>query len=543
MDICPDGRVNLLGMIIAMQVTINRCAFTDRGVRCRRRRWIFSRPPYIGAKILNNLGVGDTLWQHFHDRPSNLCATACERASCGRSHELTGNSQNWKKEMTGSDVCLKELLPLSTLLFVWGFKVTLLYSTSMFLSRCPGWLIAGYNRCMDRPENEPKKILFLITKSSWGGAQQYVYDIATNLPKDGFEAVVAGGGNGALFAKLRDAGIRTISLSGLQRDVALLGEWRAFLGILRLLKKERPDIVHLNSPKAAGLGATAVFVFKLLNFFTFKPAVVFTIHGWPFREDRPLFQRAVIFLISWITCMLCDRVVLINTSDYEAAKRFLPKRKLALISNGLAPLSFFSRQDARLFFGEKTGHLLSSETVVIGTIAELTKNKGLIYLIEVLSRLNLDNYRGLTLIIILGEGEDRPVLEKSIADAGLQERVFLLGFVPDAARFLPGFDIFVLPSLKEGLPYALMAAMSAGIPAIASRVGGIPDLITNGETGLLTEPKDAKSLGEVLHRLLVSPDMRERLGSAARKKTETNFLFSAMMQATISLYHDSRTAQ
>jgi len=391
---------------------------------------------------------------------------------------------------------------------------------------------------MNGQADTPKKVLFLITKSNGGGAQQYVYDIATHLPKDRFEAVVAGGGNGILFAKLRDAGIRTVSIAGLQRDVAVRGEWRAFWGILRVLKKERPDIVHLNSPKAAALGAVAALLSAVL-----QPTVVFTIHGWPFGEDRPLFQRAAIFLISWMTCMLCDRVILINTADYASGKRFLSRKKRVLIQNGLAPIPFFPRERSRSFFEEKIGRKIATDTIVIGAIAELTKNKGLRYLIDAIRLLVLQPTTHKLQTIIIGDGEDRAALEKQIADAGLQSNVFLLGFVPDAARFLHGFDIFVLPSLKEGLPYALMAAMSAGLPAVASRVGGIPDLVTDQKTGFIAEPKDIRGLRQALGRLIASREMRAHMGAAGRKKIETSFSFSAMMHATISLYHDSRTAQ
>ncbi|TSD04618.1 MAG: group 1 glycosyl transferase, partial [Parcubacteria group bacterium Greene0714_36] len=201
---------------------------------------------------------------------------------------------------------------------------------------------------MDKQKDERRKILFLITKSNWGGAQQYVYDIATNLPKDRFETVVAGGGNGILFAKLRDAGIKTISLSGLQRDVAILGEWRAFCEILRTLKKERPDVAHLNSSKAAALGALAVFICKILNPkpSTLNPRTIFTVHGWPFLEDRSFLPRAIIFLISWITCFLCDRVILISKKDEETARRFLPRRKNIYIPHGLASLDFGASRKA-----------------------------------------------------------------------------------------------------------------------------------------------------------------------------------------------------
>lgn len=411
-----------------------------------------------------------------------------------------------------------------------GKSTTRWYYIDRFMSICPSGSGARYNRYMGKR----KKVLFLITKTNWGGAQQYVHDLAAHLPKERFEVMVGGGGNGALFAKLRASGIRTISVRGLQRDIGVIPEWRAFWEIVRLLKQEQPDVVHLNSSKAAGLGALAAFVFKFLNLEIFKPAVIFTVHGWGFSEDRPWWQCAAIFIASWTTCLLCDRVIVLGTQEEAAALRFLPRKKVVRIPHGLSPLPLASRTEARAFFASRIGRAIPDNVPVIGTIAELTKNKDLPSLVSAASLLksDLNNF----LVLIVGEGEERAHLERRIADAGLGDHVFLAGFVPDAVRFLPGLDMFVLPSVKEGLPYALMSAMAAGLPVVATRVGNIPDLIAEGEDGMLVAPKDATGLSAAIRRLAASPAQRQRLGGNARRKIETAFPFSAMMERTISLY-------
>ena len=378
-----------------------------------------------------------------------------------------------------------------------------------------------------------KKILYVITKSGWGGAQQYVYELATNLPRAQLEPIVAGGGNGLLFDRLRDAGIRTISVPGLQRDVAILGEIDAASNLLRVFLRERPDIIHLSGSKAGALGAIAAFLFKLWTL-NFKSSTVFTVHGWGFNEDRPLLQRALIFTASWIAGLFQNRIILINTPDYAAARRFLPRRKLALIPHGLPPIAFLSREEARLAFSRAIGRGIPDDTILIGAIAELTKNKGLPYLLEALRRIPATSYK--LQAVIIGEGEEHPVLQEQIRRAGLRDIVFLVGFVPDAARFLKGLDLFALPSVKEGLPYALMAAMTAGLPSIATRVGGVPDLVTDRVEGLLVPPKDPEALARAISALASSREDRARMEQAARRKIETKFPFRAMIERTISLY-------
>jgi glycosyltransferase involved in cell wall biosynthesis len=139
-------------------------------------------------------------------------------------------------------------------------------------------------------------------------------------------------------------------------------------------------------------------------------------------------------------------------------------------------------------------------------------------------------------MLLIGEGKERAKLEIQIRIAGLEWHVSLAGFIPDAARVLPAFDIFVLPSIKEGLSYALMQAMASGLPVVASRVGGISDLVSEGREGLLVRAKDPKALAGTIQKLAADAAMRRRFGKAAQEKIATRFRFSAMIERTITLY-------
>jgi len=110
-----------------------------------------------------------------------------------------------------------------------------------------------------------KKILFVITKSNWGGAQRYVYDIATNMPRDRFELVVAAGGDGVLIDKLKSAGIQTIAIRALDRDISIIKEILSFFSLLAIYRRERPSVIHANSSKAGGIAATAAWIYKILS--------------------------------------------------------------------------------------------------------------------------------------------------------------------------------------------------------------------------------------------------------------------------------------
>ena len=382
----------------------------------------------------------------------------------------------------------------------------------------------------------PKKILYIITKSGWGGAQRYVQDLAVHLPRDQFHAVAAMGARiqqrGTLFDMLEAAGIRTIAIASLGRDIGFMQDTRSLWEIFSIIKKEKPDVVHLNSSKVGGIGALAARLASLIT--GHRPLIIFTVHGWGFHEDRSRLARILIYAASWISSCFHDRVIVLDRTDYDAGRRFIPKRKLTLIPNGIEGIHVMPRAQARAALAEKIGRDIADNTILIGTIAELTKNKGLSYLVSAIKA--LPQYYGSPTSIILGSGEYQEQLQKQIDSLKLANKVFLAGFIPDASRYLEACDIFVLPSLKEGLPYALMEAMAAGLPAVATRVGGIPDLIEDGIEGMLVPPKDAPALTHALGALIEDPHLRRRLGISAHTKIKTTFTFRAMLEHTIHIY-------
>ncbi|MCX6786805.1 MAG: glycosyltransferase [Candidatus Kaiserbacteria bacterium] len=313
--------------------------------------------------------------------------------------------------------------------------------------------------------NQPsrKKILFVITKSNWGGAQRYVYDLATALPKDRFETKVilggtgeAGANPGVLEIKLNEQGIPRVWIKEFMRDISFEQEWKVYDLLVEIFKKENPDAVHLNSSKAGGIGALAARRAGVKN-------IIFTVHGWPFLEDRSIFAKAIIWMASWVTALLCHKVICISEFDLKIAREMpFVRKKAFLIYNGIAPINFGSGYAVRKYF--PTG------VKITGTIGELNKNKNQIALIDQ-ARKDPDLY-----VAIVGSGEDINMLTEKIKEYGLKDRVQLLGFVP-ASEALKGFDAFALPSIKEGLPYVLLEAKLAGLPIVANRVGGVGEIL------------------------------------------------------------------
>ena len=385
--------------------------------------------------------------------------------------------------------------------------------------------------------NTRKKVLLCITKSAVGGAQKYIYDIATRLPSDAFEPIIVAGGSGPLFGMLRNKSIRTIAVPGLERDVNPLRELQAFFNLIKIFIQEKPDIIHLNSSKMGAIGALAVWCAKLLTL-NFKPRIIFTVHGWGFREDRSVWQRAAIFAVSAMSSYFHTHTITINSADHKDATTFIPAKRISLIPLGIETPDLFSREQSRAFFSSLAGNTFDKHTFIIGTTAELTKNKGLSYLIDALHHLLLSSKKQNFHCIIMGEGEERKRLEEQIKTLGLKSRVTLAGFVADAYCYLSGLDLFALSSVKEGLPYALMEAMAAGLPVIATRVGGIPDLISHNKNGMLVPPKNPVAIKEHLEYVLASREYSDNFGACAKQTIAAHHSLEQMIAKTSQLYHE-----
>ncbi|MDB5244327.1 MAG: hypothetical protein JWN18_197 [Parcubacteria group bacterium] len=302
-----------------------------------------------------------------------------------------------------------------------------------------------------------KKIIFVITKSNWGGAQRYVYDLATSLPTRTFEVSVAFGQSGRLAEELTKASVATFPILSLQRDVSVVADLKSLFELTRLFKQESPDVVHLNSSKAAGVGALAARLAGV-------PRIIFTAHGWPFAEKRSMLWRTFAYLGSWATALLSHVVIVVSKNDLNVG-RGLPfsAYKMHLVYNGIDPHIPFAS-------GAVIRNAFPAGAHITGTIGELTHNKNQISLIEQ-ARSNPSMF-----VAIVGEGEERAALEAAIAEYQLRDRVKLFGFMP-AIEVMKGFDEFALPSLKEGLPYVLLEAKVAGLSIDANHVGGVGEIL------------------------------------------------------------------
>jgi len=374
------------------------------------------------------------------------------------------------------------------------------------------------------------RILYVITKSNWGGAQRHVFDIATSMKEKGHDVWVAVGGAGLLKVKLEKAGIYTFSIAQMGRDISPGKDAGSFKEIFGIIRNKKPDIIHLHSPKAAGLGSLAGRLLRVKK-------IVTTVHGWTFNESRPFYEKAMIIFISWITMLLSHSTVLLSEMEYSQALHFpWVKNKISLIPLGINPTAFTSVDGAKQVISKAIGMDLVefNKKIVIGTIAELHANKGLSYLINAMALVAASSPN--TICVIVGDGDLNSSLHLLIKEKKLEQNVFLAGFIDNASDYLKAFNVFVLSSIKEGLPYTLLEAGSASLPVVATTVGGVPEIVEDMKSGILIQPRNSRELSHALSFMIEHPDERKKYGAALKERVATRFSMDKMIWMLEGLY-------
>ena len=367
-------------------------------------------------------------------------------------------------------------------------------------------------------EQKSVKILLAITKSNWGGAQRYVYDVANHFNSEkGFTVKVLTGGNGGLVTKLRESSIPVLEIPHIRRDISLLKDLKSFFWICKIIRKEKPDVLHVNSSKMGLFGALAGRLCRVRT-------VIFTAHAWPFNEGRPLYQRLIFRALAFITVLLAHKTIAVSHAVIKSLKapHFLAK-KITCVYTGIKTPTLYEKG---AFFAKF--NLAKTKGIHIVSIGELHMSKG-----HDRAILALATCKHLPFVYhIIGEGEKRPYLEKLIAQLELQEKVILHGFVEDASLYLNSFDLFLFPSRTEALGYVAIEALFTKLPIIASKAGGIPEALFDDPYTKLVDCDDEKKFREallfMLHKL---PTVDEN-----KRPGKMRFLPKVMFTATKKIY-------
>jgi glycosyltransferase involved in cell wall biosynthesis len=351
----------------------------------------------------------------------------------------------------------------------------------------------------------------LITLSELGGAQTAVALLFPGLVEQ-FDVTVAAQGSGPLRTAAEAAGIRYVELRHVRRQIHAWHDALALVELVRLCRQVRPDVVHSHSSKMGVLGRLAAWVAGV-------PGRVLTVHGWSFAAYDGLAGK----LFLWIERLmrpLTTAVVCVaeETREQGLAAQTCDPRRTVVIPNAV---------DVRSFCPASGG----SRFVRIIGIGRFAYPKDFTTLLEALARVPAPWH-----LVLAGDGPALPAIAAAVQRGGLSERVELLGARADIPELLERSDVFVLSSRSEGFPVSILEAMAAGLPVVATDVGGVAEAVEDGETGLLVPAADSEALAHALERLLSDPDLRRRLGAAGRARALRLFDVPRYRAAYVELY-------
>ena len=372
------------------------------------------------------------------------------------------------------------------------------------------------------------RVLQIVTRLVIRGVPRHVLDLAAGLDPSAFRVDVVAGrgetGEGSLWAEAAARGIHAIRAPSLRRPVRPGADLRALAEIYRVVRRGRYDIVHTHISKAGVLGRLAARLAGV-------PVVIHTYHGAVEEVARP---GATGTLFRWVERSMArcsDRLLAVSADTARSCLAMGIGRddQYRVIHNGIDLQRFANWRGAPPF-------ALPSGATVVGVVGSLTAEKRVDVLIEAVEQLRV-RIPDLHLFIV-GDGPLRGTLNRLVAQRGLEGCTHLVGLVEDVRPWLAHFDVLVAPSGSEGLPTVLLEALAMGCPIIASRVGGIPEIVQDGYNGALVTPGDPVALASALARLLGDDRQRMDMGRNGRSTATAKFGLESMLRLTEDLYRE-----
>jgi glycosyltransferase involved in cell wall biosynthesis len=396
----------------------------------------------------------------------------------------------------------------------------------------------GWNQAVVRsPHTGAIKVVRVIARLNIGGPARHAVILNDGLSARGFDTLLVHGSvdpdEGTLQPLVRQRGLRAVVIPELGRSVRPGADFRALLRVTRLLFQERPDVVHTHTAKAGTLGRLAALIFNLTRSRRRRCVVVHTFHGHVLEGYFGPAGNLAVRIAERLLAMLTDRIVTISPMQRRdiverfriAAREMVDVVPLGLDLDALITLPD-RRSEARGRFG------LGPDDVVVGYVGRFVPIKDLDTLIQAFAAAARRESR--LRLLMIGDGERRSHLEALAASLGIQ--VQFAGWQLDLPLVYSAMDVVVLSSRNEGTPVALIEAMAAGRAVAATAVGGVPDLIEDGRTGILVPARDAQRLADAILTLARDASLRERLGSAARRDVRTRFAAERLVSDIDALY-------
>jgi glycosyltransferase involved in cell wall biosynthesis len=385
------------------------------------------------------------------------------------------------------------------------------------------------------PESDRVRILRIIARLNMGGPALHVAYLTAGLQERGYDTTLAAGslarGEDSMAFVADELGVEVVRIDELGREISPLRDFVATIRLARLIRRERPQILHTHTAKAGTVGRVAA----LLAGSRRPPIVVHTFHGHVLRGYfgplRSLFFRLLERRLASISTALV--AVSPQVRDDLVALGVAPRDRFVVIRLGIeldervAPEQN-GRLESRRYLG------IPADRFAVGWIGRMTAVKRTDDVLVAFRRLRDSGVDAC--LCMVGDGPDRPQLERRAHELGVMRDTLFLGYQEDVAPYYAAFDTLVLPSGNEGTPVSAIEALAAGRPVVATRVGGVPDVVRDGEDGFLVEAGATDDLADRLERLARDPALRERMGEQGRARVFPRYAVDRLVDDVDRLY-------
>jgi glycosyltransferase involved in cell wall biosynthesis len=373
-------------------------------------------------------------------------------------------------------------------------------------------------------------VCHVITKLELGGAQEVALYAVSHLDRSKFRPILVTGPGGLLTDQAKTLpGVDVHVLSSLARRVHVLADLVAFVELTRLFRRLQPTIVHTHSSKAGILGRWAAWYARV-------PVIIHTIHGYGITPAQPPLLRRILILLERMTGWITTHWIAVAQADIEKGIewRLFDRRQVSIVRPGIDPHPFQTGIDEITRDALRTEFGVGPDEYLVGTVACLKPQKAPEDFVAVAKQVceAIPNAR----FALIGDGDLRPKIESLIEVNGLQKRLYLAGWRRDISTVMKIFDVFLLTSHWEGLPRVLLEARTIGLPVVATRVGGVEEVIVEGRHGLLSHPGDVSGLSAHLIRVLQSRGSQSHGRSPSVEALPKEFHLEEMVKQYESLY-------
>jgi len=383
---------------------------------------------------------------------------------------------------------------------------------------------------------EPIRVLRVIARLNMGGPAIHVTNLAAGLETRGYHTTLVAGslawGEDSMAFLAERLGVSVVSVPEIQREISVLHDLRSVRRIASIIREERPHILHTHTAKAGAIARAAA----LLAADARPPVVLHTFHGHVLKGYFKPGRTAVFREVERSLARASDVLVAVSPEvrDDLVELGVAPREKFAVVRLGI-PLAerlddATAERDYRRLYG------ISPGAFVVGWVGRMTGVKATGAVLEIV-RATRD--RGVDAVLcMVGDGPDRDRLEQLARDLGVARECFFAGYQSEIAGYYRLFDAFVLPSVNEGTPVSAIEALAGGRPVVATRVGGVPDVVRDGVDGFLVEPGDVDAMADRLAALAGDPELRARMGAAGRERVIERYSVERLLDDTDRLYRD-----